>query len=503
MRERATSSIPDRRQTPEASPADELPFSQDLINLIYGIGNHEVKSLVVLAMMHNPNKAHGSADFYESFLTLTKDRRFRSRKLRYLAPIMYCERSLEKAKIVEAIPSSPLLQDETIYRLTEFGREEAFSFAGHVLDFSLHHDISLLDLLGQTHNLFSDRNKNMKKPSPITRLEVLKALSNANMPLRTVEVAKMINDSGISNTRTHLRDLARSNTISYESTNPGETEVITKYRLSTDEIRTSTLPREKEFPPYRTLSQQIYDLVYRSSLDGRHFLTRDITANILIARYPEIARMSRVALVRRIGKVFAHFHKEGLVDKVGDSSKRSDIKITQKQKRAISRFITLLNEFQEGDSRFIEKGKRKAIKIMNDPESVKILMDKGTKKSSPDSKTTKAKIIKKRSKNSAPKLFPRGEEWRAESACADIHTDVFFPLAERKSRKADDELEIREQIARNVCRICSARTDCLTYSLNTNQEWGIWGGLNFHERNLIRPNLPKANETEPPTPNTF
>lgn len=40
--------------------------------------------------------------------------------------------------------------------------------------------------------------------------------------------------------------------------------------------------------------------------------------------------------------------------------------------------------------------------------------------------------------------------------------------------------------ARQVCRECAVRAECLDYALETNQDSGIWGGLAEEERRVIR-----------------
>jgi len=69
------------------------------------------------------------------------------------------------------------------------------------------------------------------------------------------------------------------------------------------------------------------------------------------------------------------------------------------------------------------------------------------------------------------------EDWRERAACADVPTDVFFPLVE-------DPRE--EVVALAVCSICPVREECLAFALATNQTEGVWGGMTADERRRLR-----------------
>ncbi|WP_345441839.1 WhiB family transcriptional regulator [Actinoallomurus vinaceus] len=65
---------------------------------------------------------------------------------------------------------------------------------------------------------------------------------------------------------------------------------------------------------------------------------------------------------------------------------------------------------------------------------------------------------------------------RAE--CQKVDPELFFPIGELTP---DQEAE-----ARAVCGRCPVRADCLHYSLETAQRYGIWGGTDEDERRLMR-----------------
>lgn len=71
-------------------------------------------------------------------------------------------------------------------------------------------------------------------------------------------------------------------------------------------------------------------------------------------------------------------------------------------------------------------------------------------------------------------------QWRELAACRDSDPDLFFPIG--TTGPAIEQIEE----AKAVCHACIVREDCLQFSLNTNQEAGVWGGYAEDERRRLR-----------------
>jgi WhiB family transcriptional regulator, redox-sensing transcriptional regulator len=69
----------------------------------------------------------------------------------------------------------------------------------------------------------------------------------------------------------------------------------------------------------------------------------------------------------------------------------------------------------------------------------------------------------------------RDMTWRADAACRNLDTDIFFPDSESDAAPA---LE--------VCASCPVRTQCLDWAIATRQHDGVWGGTTESERKRIR-----------------
>jgi WhiB family transcriptional regulator, redox-sensing transcriptional regulator len=72
--------------------------------------------------------------------------------------------------------------------------------------------------------------------------------------------------------------------------------------------------------------------------------------------------------------------------------------------------------------------------------------------------------------------------WRAGAECQTDNATYFYAPShfERKPEK-----DLREGIARALCRRCKVREQCLNYSLAVSESHGIWGGLNELERKRL------------------
>jgi WhiB family transcriptional regulator, redox-sensing transcriptional regulator len=64
--------------------------------------------------------------------------------------------------------------------------------------------------------------------------------------------------------------------------------------------------------------------------------------------------------------------------------------------------------------------------------------------------------------------------WQDRALCAETDPAAFFPEKGEPSRPA-----------KRVCMACEVRAECLDYALETDQKFGVWGGLSERERRLL------------------
>jgi WhiB family redox-sensing transcriptional regulator len=64
-------------------------------------------------------------------------------------------------------------------------------------------------------------------------------------------------------------------------------------------------------------------------------------------------------------------------------------------------------------------------------------------------------------------------------ACESADPEMFFP----PTYGATHRLEIAE--AKALCRACGARQECLAFAVDSNEQFGIWGGATPTERQRV------------------
>ena len=71
---------------------------------------------------------------------------------------------------------------------------------------------------------------------------------------------------------------------------------------------------------------------------------------------------------------------------------------------------------------------------------------------------------------------PINEErpWMVFGACRELDPELFFPQSSQAAGRA---------IA--VCNTCAVRAECLEYSLEARERFGVWGGLTEKQRRQL------------------
>jgi WhiB family transcriptional regulator, redox-sensing transcriptional regulator len=65
--------------------------------------------------------------------------------------------------------------------------------------------------------------------------------------------------------------------------------------------------------------------------------------------------------------------------------------------------------------------------------------------------------------------------WQDKANCLGVDPDLFFPERGASTREAKE-----------VCRGCVVRMECLEYALVNGEKFGIWGGMSERERRRVR-----------------
>ena len=73
-------------------------------------------------------------------------------------------------------------------------------------------------------------------------------------------------------------------------------------------------------------------------------------------------------------------------------------------------------------------------------------------------------------------------DWQESAACREFDNVLFF------GEEGESELEkqAREGHAKSICHHCPVAEPCLEFAMETNQKYGIWGGLTDKERASLK-----------------
>ncbi len=65
--------------------------------------------------------------------------------------------------------------------------------------------------------------------------------------------------------------------------------------------------------------------------------------------------------------------------------------------------------------------------------------------------------------------------WQARANCMGVDPELFFPERGSSTREAKE-----------VCRGCVVRVECLEFAIANSEKFGIWGGMSERERRRVR-----------------
>lgn len=73
------------------------------------------------------------------------------------------------------------------------------------------------------------------------------------------------------------------------------------------------------------------------------------------------------------------------------------------------------------------------------------------------------------------KILQEDKGWQSKANCMGVDPDLFFPERGASTKEAKE-----------VCRGCVVREDCLEFALRNSEKFGIWGGMSERERRRVR-----------------
>jgi WhiB family transcriptional regulator, redox-sensing transcriptional regulator len=74
-------------------------------------------------------------------------------------------------------------------------------------------------------------------------------------------------------------------------------------------------------------------------------------------------------------------------------------------------------------------------------------------------------------------------DWQEDAACRSYDNIIFFG---EDVGETELERQAREGHAKSICQSCPVIEPCLEFAMETNQKYGIWGGLTDKERASLK-----------------
>ena len=77
--------------------------------------------------------------------------------------------------------------------------------------------------------------------------------------------------------------------------------------------------------------------------------------------------------------------------------------------------------------------------------------------------------------NDLLKMLTEDRSWQSRANCMGVDPDLFFPERGASTKEAKE-----------VCRGCVVKDECLEFALRNSEKFGIWGGMSERERRRVR-----------------
>lgn len=81
----------------------------------------------------------------------------------------------------------------------------------------------------------------------------------------------------------------------------------------------------------------------------------------------------------------------------------------------------------------------------------------------------------------------REQTWTEDSACRTVDPEAFHSKS-----------EVARLAAKQYCAVCAVREQCLRYSIENREPFGVWGGLDERERKALLRGVPVPRRGRPP-----
>lgn len=349
-------------------PKKEFIITAETANLVAAIGNNEAKAITLGTMQEGIVYSQG--DFYRTMISLQG--RNDGWRISYPLPFTYCKNSLAPIGLVTREVMDQYLNTWG-YTITPFGEKIGKALAGHLLSWSLNHpNFSLYKMFGVTSSSSEsqevlEETPEYKRRAPEMRLKIFYELTtNPSAFLRETDLEGEIEKEKQISIENHLRALKRNGVINYEWAERGKPSSLRKLNQRSQSIQPKIVRTS------RVLSHEIHQILQEQP--NKYFSIDEIT-RILKEKYPKYQNKKKFEAT--VSTVLAGFDSQGLTEhKKFKSDIKSEISVTDEQRKVIVSLLRIINRFQSKEKDFVIEGRRLLDEILVDPEKVAALMKK-------------------------------------------------------------------------------------------------------------------------------
>ncbi len=330
----------------ESTIPKEPITDEELGNLLAAYGNHEAKAVTLLAM-----RGGSSPLFYTSSQLNTRLNEVQGDNpgwnMETHIPFSYCDNSLAPIGLVVK-DIVDLTKGIVAYSLTEYGETIGKPLAALLLDFSERHPgISLLELFGQTSSpskgIITNKESGLviKDRPPITRIKIFQELLTAELPIRAIDLKVLLGTQNNGSWSTHLSELGKLETITYDFASAANGKSTTFYQLSPDRPNQAPTPSGSEI----ALTATVYEIL---EAQPTILFDNESICRVLLKSSPQLD--DNGTLKRRVWNILSHLANQrySIKSKLHEGN-LSEITLTSQQRGLLQEIVDIVDGFRNRD----------------------------------------------------------------------------------------------------------------------------------------------------------
>ena len=379
-----------------STPEEPVPFDreasdeaidnvllEDTARMLATVANNEAKALTFAAMAdRGGGREMSGRDIYRAFIGIQGEEPAWPMHDQVL--VGYAKHTFEPIGAVVKSEAETKRGPKDRYTVSAYGEKVGLATVGLMLDLSLKHpDSDLYHIFGKTATKSEKQQR-----APLTRLQILSTLIEDPAQYKSaVEIARDRNLSAkIVAIQAH--ELSEAGLVEEISFEEGKSDILV---MAADPQEFSQLQLREEAGE---LTRAILASMQQHLADGSEAIEYESIVADVAARLPQ-AESDKIRT--KLSDQLSYWKTTGIVITQSNFSndRRSNIRIAQDKVDLVVDLWTNVQGLMEGDEALLEWGQQRAVEIVNDPESVNLLLTKAKAASPFKNRSTPAEFTAK------------------------------------------------------------------------------------------------------------